>query len=192
MLGLVVERVRALAFVGALDAVAFRAAVVRALRNRDDLAPASALVAAARPSFAADACWPLLDLARPESERFADLDDTLFDVRARITRGLRALRIAASMGSLLGFIGAAIEIHWIFNGDHGLLRLQAGLVESIALGHAVLSIALGIGTSALALGSWAVLKDVGKRALSDTHRLVGTVEDLLGIAARELSAREEE
>ncbi|MBX3272824.1 MAG: hypothetical protein KF729_21355 [Sandaracinaceae bacterium] len=92
---------------------------------------------------------------------------------------MRALRVAATVASALGFIGAAIEIHWVFNADHGLLRLEAGRVESVGFQRATLSVALGIATSSLALGSFTILRKVALDRLAQCRRLVAAVEDAL-------------
>jgi len=83
------------------------------------------------------------------------------------------------MGSALGFIGAAVQIWWIFNGEHGLAALQAGNVESEALAKAVTSIAIGLATSSLALGSWTVLRKAARDRLAQSRRIVAAVEGML-------------
>jgi biopolymer transport protein ExbB/TolQ len=178
VVALIVERVRTLSYRVALDSAAFRRALARLIRA-DRLEQAEALVAAARPAWAAEVVWPMFDPERDDDERQIDLEDRLLQVEADAEKGLRALRIAASVGSALGFIGAAVEIWWVFNADHGLMSLQAGLVENIGLGHAVLSIALGIATSSLGLGSWTILRKVARTLIMDTRRVAGSVEDLM-------------
>ena len=152
VLAFVVARCRALFYLRALDAAPFRAAIVRLLRA-DDVERARDLVTHARPAHAAEVVWPMLDPSIADEERHVETQDRLGQVEDTATFGLRALRVAASAASALGFIGAAIEIRWVFAGDHGLMRLQAGLVENIGLGNAVLSIAIGIATSSFALGA---------------------------------------
>lgn len=176
VVGLIVERVRTLCYRVALDSAAFRRALDR-LVGANRVEQAGALVAAARPAWVAEVVWPLFDPGRDEDERLLEVEDRLLQVEADAQRGLRALRIAASIGSALGFIGASIEFWWIFNADHGLMRLQAGLVENIALGHAVRSIALGIATSSLGLGSWTILRKVAWTLVVDTRRVAASVEE---------------
>lgn len=178
VLGLAIERVRLLCFRAALDATAMRRALVGLLRA-GAMERARDLVRSARPAWVAEVVWPLLDPERSEQDRRIDHDDGLMEVEAQASRGMRALRISGSIGSALGFVGAAIEINWIFNGDHGLRRLQAGLVENVGLGHAVLSIALGIATSTIALGSWGVLKNVARDLVRDCSRVVASVQETL-------------
>jgi biopolymer transport protein ExbB/TolQ len=174
----VIERVRALFWRAALDAPPFRARLVRLLRA-SDLDRARELVLAARPAHVAEVLWPVLDPGVPEGERHVEAQEALDRAEDRATRGLRALRIAATAASALGFVGAAIEIHWVFAGDHGLRRLQAGLIENIGLSHAVLSIALGIATSSFALGAWSVLRNGARDLVADGRRALSSAEDIL-------------
>lgn len=182
---LVVERVRTLAFVSALDATAFRRAV-SALVRQGETARARALVAQARPAWVAATLWPLFDPDLPDEERAIEANERLMDIEALAVRGMRALRMSASVGSALGFLGAAAHIYWIFNGDHGLRGLAAGVIENEGLGHAVLAIAIGIATSSLALGSWSVLKGVAWERLKEARRVLASVEELLAKEGRDV------
>lgn len=178
VVGLVIERLRALCFRGAIDAAALRRALVRLLRaGRIDRA--RDLARAARPSLCVEPLWALLDPELSDDERMGEMDERLMDLEVRATGRLRTLRIAGSIASALGFLGAAIEIHWIFTGDHGLMRLQAGLVESIGMSRAFLSIAIGVATSSFALGSWSVLRKHAREAVAEGRRLLSSVEDVL-------------
>src|SRR5262245_60988351 len=139
VVALVVERARTLLWRAPLEPAAFRVALLRLLRDgeRDR---ARDLVSDARPSWVALVLWPLLDPSVPDAERHVEANDLLLDVESRVTRRLRALRMSASIASAGGFIGAGIEMYWVFAMPHGLLGLQAGLVESIGLSRAVLAI----------------------------------------------------
>jgi hypothetical protein len=174
----VVERVRALAFRGALDGAAFRRTLL-ALVREGRMADARDLTRASRPALAVEPVWALFDPAVAEDERPAQVEDRRIETEARVTRGLRFLRIAASIASALGFIGAAVEVHWIFHGEHGLRWLQPGLVESIGLWRAALSIAIGIATSSFALGSWVVLRKIARGLVADGRRILSSVEESL-------------
>jgi biopolymer transport protein ExbB/TolQ len=179
VVGLVAERLRSLFFRGALEAAPIRRALVGLIRS-GRLDSARDLVAAARPSRVIEATWALLDPALPDEDRITEMDDRLFELEARTERGLRALRVLGRVASAIGFVGAAIEIHWVFNGEHGLLRLRPGLVESIGMSHAFLSIALGIATSSFALASWGVLRKQARALVADGRRLLASVEDAVG------------
>jgi hypothetical protein len=178
MVALVIERVRALCFRGALDGSAFRRALVGLVR-RGRVDRAGELASAARPAFAARAVWPLLDPAIDNEQRHVEVHDTLMDVENGVGRRLRALRIGATVASLLGFLGAALDIHWVFAGEHGLLPLQAGLVESMGLSRAALSISIGISTSAFAIGVWSLLRHRARELVMEARRVVGSIEEIL-------------
>lgn len=178
MIALVAERVRALGFRSALDVPPFRRALASLARRRDH-ETMRALITDAQPSWVARCVWPLVDPELPEAERLVETEERLMDVEALATRGMRALRISATIGSALGFIGAAVQIWWIFNGTHGLAALEAGRVETEGIGGAVMSIALGLAASSLALGSWTVLKKVARERIVECRRVVTSLEEVL-------------
>lgn len=174
----VVVRVRELFYRRALDAPPFRAALMRLIGD-DDVERARELVRAALPAHVAEVTWPALDPDVPREERSVEAADRLSRAEDQATFGLRALRIAATIASALGFIGAAMEIHWVSSGDHGLMRLQAGLVENVGLSRAVICVAIGIATSSFAFGAWAVLRRGARDLVADGRRALSSVEDAL-------------
>lgn len=184
VLALAIERVRALCYRGAIDAALLRRALSRLMVSGED-DRAARLMAAARPALAVEPALALLDPSVPGDERMGELDERLLDLTERATRRLRVLRILATIASAVGFLGAFIEIHWVFAGDHGLLGLQAGLVESLGLSRAFLSIALGIATSSLAIGAYTVLAGRAKALVADGRRLAACVEEALETRAEE-------
>ncbi len=189
VVALVIERLRTLCYRGAVDAAALRAALVRLLRE-GQLDAAQRLTHDLKSAIAVQPAWALLDPDVSDDERMGLMDESLLDLDVRASARLRALRIAGSVGSALGFLGAAIEIHWIFTADHGLMRLQAGLVETIGMSHAVLSIALGIATSSFAFGAWGVLRKHARNAVMDGRRLLASVEEALESLASALPAED--
>lgn len=178
VVALVVDRVRALCYRGAIDAALLRRALMRLLSGGEH-EKAAGLALGARPALAIEPTLALLDPAVPDDERLSELDERLLDLKERATARLRGLRILATMGSAIGFLGAAIEIHWVFAGDHGLLGLQAGLVESIGLSRAFFSIALGIATSSLAIGTYTLLRGRARAIVADGRRILASVEEAL-------------
>ncbi|MFK7990750.1 MAG: hypothetical protein AB8I08_32315 [Sandaracinaceae bacterium] len=175
-------RVFRLSFAASLDAGPFRRALVELVRN-DRHEQAKELVRAAMPSLAAQPLWPLFDPDAEDDERVLLAQEALMGVESIVVRGMRPLRIGASVASALGFLGAAFQIWWIFNGEHGLESLIAGRVENQGFQAAVLSVAIGIATSSFALGSWTVLKTVAKERLAEARRMLPSVEEAFERAA---------
>ncbi|MGF1467781.1 MAG: hypothetical protein ACFCGT_16780 [Sandaracinaceae bacterium] len=177
VVGIVVWRARVLLALAALDAAVFRRAVRRALLDgrRPD---ALRLARAARPAWVARVVEPLLEPGASEEGRANASDERRHDLEADAVRGLRALRVLATSASALGFLGAILMLRWMAAGDHGLLALAAGKVESIAIGNAATSIALGIATSGFALGALAVLQRAARDVVRDMRRVATDVEAL--------------
>ncbi|MGE0792352.1 MAG: hypothetical protein AB7S26_42150 [Sandaracinaceae bacterium] len=178
VVALVTERVRTLAFRAPIDVPPFRRAIVRLARRRDK-ETLLALVRDALPAWPATCVIPLVDPAHPQDEVDVDVEERLMDVEELATRGMRSLRASATIASGLGFIGAAIQIWWIWSGEHGLAALEAGRVESVGIARAVLSIALGLAGSSLALGSWTVLRNAARDRISECRRVVSSLEDAM-------------
>ena len=179
VVAIVVARVRTLAFVSNIDLPALRRAV-RDLIEAEDWDRAHAVLQAAAPSWAARCALALVDPELEEGERVAELEERLMDAKAASTDWMQALRASATIASALGFIGAALQIHWVFNGDHGLAALQAGRIENEGLAKALLSIAIGISTSSLALGSWTLFRKAAHERVAECRRLVASIESVIG------------
>ena len=179
MVAIIVARVRALAFVSNIALPALRRAV-RGLVEAGDWDRAHAILCAAEPAWAARCALALVDPEIDDDDRVMELEDRLMDAKAESVRWLHGLRASATIASALGFLGAAYEIYWVFNGDHGLLALEAGRVENEGLAKAILSIAIGISTSSLALGSWTLLRKAANQRVAQCRRLVESIEDTIG------------
>ncbi len=104
-----------------------------------------------------------------------DLEESLVDARQSIERGLGALRIGANVSTFLGFVGVAIELSWIYAGDHGLLALDPRRIAALGMNGAALSIALGVGGSSFALGSWMALRAQATRLVRECERVADRV-----------------
>jgi hypothetical protein len=165
VVGLVVERARALCLRGAVDTEP----VVKALREATSHARRAALVGVLEGTFVGRALAPI---AEPEAALDVDLEESLLEARAEIARGLQAIRVGATLSTFLGFVGAAIELTWIHAGDHGLLALDPSRVTAMGMNGAALSIALGVGGSSFALGSWMTLRGQGRRLAGECERVV--------------------
>jgi hypothetical protein len=154
--------------VAPVDTKPFLAAVRRALED-GDVEDVRSLAEAGRPAWVPDLI--AVTLAGDPADAMERASDLRFDA----TRRLYALRVFASLGTALGFLGALVELIWLLSGDHGLLALQAGLVERIAMERAILAMVLGVAISVFCLVSLAILK---KAALA-LARDLGSAADLL-------------
>jgi hypothetical protein len=164
----VIERLRALCVRGPVDAEA----VTKALRAAAGDAQRASVARAIAGTFVGRAIAPLDD---PDAVLDVDLEESLLDTRTEITRNLQAIRVGATLCTFLGFVGAAIELTWIHAGDHGLMGLDPSRVTAAGMNGAALSIALGVGGSSFALGSWMTLRAHAKRLAEECERVVDRV-----------------
>jgi len=166
---LVVDRFRALLFRAPLDTKPFLAAVGHALED-GDVDDARSLAAAGRPAWVAEVVEIGLEATgREVMERAAE-------VRFEATQRLYALRVFASLGTALGFLGAMVELIWLMSGDHGLLALQAGLVERIAMERGILAMVLGVAISVFCLVALSILKKAAIALVQDVARASDLLE----------------
>ncbi|MDQ3037067.1 MAG: hypothetical protein M3Y87_32030 [Myxococcota bacterium] len=166
---LVVERVRALCFRGPVDVEP----VLKAFRASPALEHRRALVEALEGTYVGRAIAPIA--GDGDSALDVDVEESLLDARGEIARGLQAIRIGATVSTFLGFVGAAIELTWIHAGDHGLLGLDPSRVTAMGMNAAALSIALGVGGSSFALGSWMTLRAQAKRLVGECERTIDRI-----------------
>jgi biopolymer transport protein ExbB/TolQ len=78
-----------------------------------------------------------------------DSASLLSELSHRTHERLLALRVAATLSSTLGLFGGVVAIARGMGGAPGLLGLQAGLAERVAMQDALFSMALGVGTAAV-------------------------------------------
>jgi hypothetical protein len=147
--------------------------LTRAAGNALAVRPARCLLASALrgggPQLAAES----VDVPGPSED---DPDEAWFELRAALERGLGALRVAARVSSALALVGVATELHWVHRGDHGLMWMQAGLVERTGVSGALLSVALGVGASSFALWSRSALAARARSISREARALSDAVE----------------
>lgn len=161
LLGLIVERARALLLRDRLATDAFlRAALAAPPRARAELA------LRAEPALVAR----IVSAGADAEDRDVAIEEALVDARREATARIGLLRIGATLSSTLGLIGAALEARWAQVGEHGLWALEAGRVEAIAMERSALCIALGIAGSSLALGAFVQLRAASVALLRDVRR----------------------
>jgi len=181
-IGFVVDRFRALLFIAPVDTAPYLAAVGHALAD-GDLDEARDLARRGSPGWVPAVLELGLgdgdgsdDEADTESgEGDHDLFEQVAEFRYLASRRIYPIRVFASLGTALGMLGALKELIWMFSGDHGLLALKAGLVESIAMQRAILAMALGIAISIFSL----VALQIVKRAAMALMRDIAQANDLL-------------
>ena len=106
---------------------------------------ARALVSACQPAWTAQILTA--GLAGPEGETPREAMNELCSML--VTHEADRLRTVGALGRIAGplaFLAIVLELAAAFGPGHGLAALQRGLVESIAIGHAALSFAIGLST----------------------------------------------
>ena len=143
VLAMVAERAHAL-FVRYAVSDAALLFVTRSLRAGD--LEAARAWAAERPRTLLAALLAPVDAA---DEAEADAPALLTELSYRTHERLLVLRVAATLSSTLGLLGGVVAIARGMGGAPGLLGLQAGLAERVAMQEALFSMALGVGTAAV-------------------------------------------
>lgn len=173
-LGVVGVRLRAVLFTAPLEARTFARALDRAL-DAGDLAQARALARAGDAAWLARIARAALDVWGDPRAVAAALDEALADLRGEADSGLLPLRMVASLASTLGMLAAILALNGVGVPHGGLIALQAGLAQSLAVAQAVASVALGGSTAILVLLARAVLRRHTKRLYDESLRLIATL-----------------
>lgn len=176
--GIVVERSRALLFVGRLDTQPFLTAFGQLLLDGPSDA-AHALAQEALPAWAARVALSELEEREGRAGPGA-VAELVLDLRREAVRGIRAVRTIGRAASPLAFVGVMVEIGLAFRGDHGLLALQQGLVEQRALQRAVVGMTIGLTTSLCCFVAATTLH----RAARDRIRDIGQVNELFEVETK--------
>lgn len=103
-------------------------------------------------------------------------DVVIAQLRHEAFEGVAALRTLGRMASPLAFIGVMVEMGLALTGGQGLVALQRGLAERIALEHAAVGVAIGVATSVVCLGAAATLQRGGRERLSDLRLTLDIVD----------------
>lgn len=89
---------------------------------------------------------------------------------------LGVLRGCATLASALGLLGGILAIRRGFSGGSGLLALQAGLAEQVALAEALEMMALGVGTSAVCFHALGVFRGAARAAVAQATHIAHLLE----------------
>jgi len=152
------------------DARGLTPAIEIALRG-GQRALASALAQACHPAWLAQAWTAGLGTPPSGSAPRKAVEEVHFDLVAQAAEGLRRLSSVARIASTLAFLAIVLELASAFNGGHGLLALQRGLVERLAVEGALLSFAIGLATSGACLGAAMPMRAHLRALSSDLHQL---------------------
>ncbi len=156
-MALIGVRMRVLLFEALLDIHSFVAALRTAMAG-GQLALARALAEACKPAWAARlAACGLAELEAARDPRPA-LEELQGELEQAASRGRDMLLALGRMASPIALIGVIVEMGNAAHGGGGLLGLQRGLVARIAMQRAVLTVALGLGTSAVCFVAAAILQ----------------------------------
>jgi hypothetical protein len=107
----------------------------------------------------------------PPGEREEDVFLTLLDLQQEVNARLAVLRVCATLASTLGLLGAILAIRAGLGAPEGLVRLQAGLAESLALSRALLTMAIGVATSAGCFYALALFRRAALTIITQGRRL---------------------
>lgn len=145
--------------------------LARTLReHRDDDAALAKLAAALRPAWAAELVDTTLSARAEGDDVLAALEDTLVDLQARADRGLLFAHTLGRIAPPIAFVAAILELGFAFRREAGLLSLQKGLAESIAIGHAALGILTGMTIAVVCRFGVGYLEAQGKSVLADARQ----------------------
>jgi hypothetical protein len=101
-----------------------------------------------------------------------EIDELISDLRADATERLGALRVLATLSSTLGLLAGIVSLSVGFNPEAaGLLALEAGRPEKLAMGRALAAMAGGVGCSAVCFYALGRLRPLAARLLRDDARL---------------------
>jgi hypothetical protein len=156
----------AIVWQGPSDTRALADAVAVAIRgHQSELA--RSIAGACLPAWSAQMLGAALEEQEGEGVRPWEAMD---DVRGMLVGDqadrLRTLAAVGRIAGPLAFLAIVLELGAAFGPGHGLMALQRGLVQSIAVERAALSFAIGIATTLVSAGSAAFLRE-RLRSLSD-------------------------
>lgn len=104
-------------------------------------------------------------IAAADDEERRDLS---FELRDRASAHLRLLRVSATLASTLGLLGGILALA---RADTGLSALRAGGAQREALTEAIITMAIGVATSALCFQALALLRPAARKLLEQTRQI---------------------
>jgi hypothetical protein len=101
-----------------------------------------------------------------------DLSEVISTLSERAVARLRLLRVGATVASTSGLLVGIVRISGGYAPASGLLALEAGLNERLALSSALFSMAIGVGTSAVCFYATALFRRSAQQLLTQSTRVM--------------------
>ncbi|HEX7481800.1 MAG TPA: hypothetical protein VF331_28595 [Polyangiales bacterium] len=153
---LILWRARLVLVTASADRPAFLAAL-RVLLEQRDLPAAQTLASSLQPAWVAHlSCAALAAWSEPAAVRSA-IEESIAELELDLSRYVFAIRTLGRIASPIAFVCAIAQMSLGFRKDLGLLALQRGLAESIAIERAILCVVAGVATSLLCRAGAALL-----------------------------------
>jgi biopolymer transport protein ExbB/TolQ len=181
VVGLAIVRLHDLLGRAPIHRETFLSALLPALRERDESA-ALDLTERARPAWLGRV-GSIAILAYREGQDAEHVEEALeaelADLKYEAGRGLMPLRGLASVASATALLGVIIEVIDLLQGERGLDGLMAGRAEQRAAEHAMLSMAIGMGTAVFAVSALRLLRRWARSVIVDAQHTARVVSEAL-------------
>lgn len=172
------RRAHALLVMAPLEAATFTRAL-RAHIEAGELSSASALVARLQPAYCAELAQAVLRARAEGFDPRSALNEALDDLRERTLASLLVVQTLGRIAPPLAFAAAIVTLGSGFGRDVGLLALQRGLAESIAVGQAMLSVVTGMTVSLLCRACTGMLLRWGRALQVDLKQTAAALAPLV-------------
>jgi len=121
---------------------------------------------------------PFTDLTRQALAADPEAPVLHDELCARQYDGVLPLRSLARMALPLAFLGGILQLSAAFGGGQGLIALQRGLAEHIALQSALLAFSIGVGTSLFSAAAAGLLQRRGREQVAALGAVMRTAANL--------------
>ncbi len=175
-LALIAERFRTLYYRARIDPGPYLEALREDLQAGRTKA-AIALAEAGRPAWVAELAHAVLRVEANGERSEGVADEVCADRRDEAGRRVYAVHGLARVATPLALLGVILELTSALGVRGGLQALQAGLVESEALSHALCTLAIGIATSAVCFAASGMLRKRAVALVRDLKRTREILED---------------
>lgn len=129
---------------------------------------------ACQPAWLARVCLAAISPDAPEGP-----EDLIERLRVELRSSVGALSSLGRLSMALGFLAILLQLAGALSGGHGLLALQRGLVERMALERSALSLALATGTAAVCYAAAHLFRSRGTSVLGEAQSALRTFKDTL-------------